>query len=399
MKLTQEQVAFIKKYINEDLIDKRVLIEYLEKHRIIKNDVFKRCSKLGKAKPFSNSAYCHSLNSEEGFFPVSRSKFIRRIPFYFFVDESMNVRRHSFLGPLLYSASGSSEALEGIYLELEWLFYDLEMPLEIIFGYPSSQLHTPEQKPKKGVFDTSIYSRALFGEGSQIGQVTLFKQWCDYLHICDQLSWADYTPERFISKYNYALEAVGREPIIYEPVCQLGGTYFVIGNHKISCRGHFPCDEDGAPILRWTSLKISNAKAITFDADRSRNGELTIVLNPDTTIHFLEPEEETDVVKSESDTKHIREWQQVYAGPLTMSFDSDALRTFRMACNMTQQEVANAIGASVRTYQKWENGETTPDGHYLLRLMNWLQIDSVQHLVKYSFREDHVFGHTEAMSK
>ena len=398
MKLTQEQVAFIERYINEDLIDKQILIEYLEKHRLIKNDVFKRCSKLGKAKPFSNSAYCHSLNSEEGFFPVSRSKFIRRIPFYFFADESTNVHRHSFLGPLLYSASGSSEALEGIYLELEWLFYDLEMPLEIIFGYPSSQLHMPEQKNQKGVFDTSIYSRALFGEGSKIGQVTLFKQWCDYLHICEQLSWTDYTPERFITKYNYALEAVGRESIIYEPVRRLGGTYFVIGDHEISCRGHFPCDEDGAPILRWTSLKISNAKAITFDADRSRNGELTIALNPDTTIHFLEPEEETDVVESESDAEHIREWQQVYAGPLTMSFDSDSLRTFRMACNMTQQEVANAIGASVRTYQKWEKGETTPDGHYLLRLMNWLQIDSVQHLVKYSFREDHVFGHTEAIS-
>ena len=398
MKLTQEQAAFIERYINEDLIDKQILIEYLEKHRLIKNDVFKRCSKLGKAKPFNDSAYCHSLNSEEGFFPVSRSKFIRRIPFYFFADESTNVHRHSFLGPLLYSASGSSEALEGIYLELEWLFYDLEMPLEIIFGYPSSQLHMPEQKNQKGVFDTSIYSRALFGEGSKIGQVTLFKQWCDYLHICEQLSWTDYTPERFITKYNYALEAVGRESIIYEPVRRLGGTYFVIGDHEISCRGHFPCDEDGAPILRWTSLKISNAKAITFDADRSRNGELTIALNPDTTIHFLEPEGETDVVESESDAEHIREWQQVYAGPLTMSFDSDSLRTFRMACNMTQQEVANAIGASVRTYQKWEKGETTPDGHYLLRLMNWLQIDSVQHLVKYSFRADHVFGHTEVMS-
>ena len=67
MKLTQEQVAFIERYINEDLIDKQILIEYLEKHRLIKNDVFKRCSKLGKAKPFSNSAYCHSLNSEEVF--------------------------------------------------------------------------------------------------------------------------------------------------------------------------------------------------------------------------------------------------------------------------------------------------------------------------------------------
>ena len=31
MKLTQEQVTFIGKYINEDLLDKQVLIDYLEK--------------------------------------------------------------------------------------------------------------------------------------------------------------------------------------------------------------------------------------------------------------------------------------------------------------------------------------------------------------------------------
>ena len=388
MKLTQEQVAFIERYINEDLIDKQILIEYLEKHRLIKNDVFKRCSKLGKAKPFSNSAYCHSLNSEEGYFPVSRSKFIRRIPFYFFAGESTNVHRHSFLGPLLYSASGSSEAMEGIYLELEWLFYDLEMPLDIIFGYPSSQLHMPEQKSKKGLFDTSFYSRTLFGEGSKIGQVTLFNYWCDYLHICEQLSWTDYTPERFITKYNYALEAVGREPIIYEPVRQLGGTYFVIGNHEISCRGHFPCDDDGNPILRWTNIKIRNAKAVTFDADRSRNGELTIELNPDTTIHLWASVEEVDDDGNDTGQVSNPEWHQIYAGPLTMNFDSTALRTFRLACGMTQQEVATAIGASVRTYQKWEKGETIPDGHNLLRLMNWLQIDSVQHLIKYNFLDE-----------
>ena len=387
MKLTQEQVKLIERYVDETLIDKQLLIEYLEKHRIIKNSIFKRCSKLGKAKYFSSSAYCPSLNSEEGFVQIPSSKFIRRIPFYFFTDNNGGVRWHSFLGKLLFSASSCSEALESIYLELEWLFYDLEMPIETIFGYPASQLHAPKPKSQEGVLDASIYShmsRPLFGEGDQIGQVTLFKQWCDYLHLCDQFGWTDYTPERFITKYNYALEAAGREPIVYEPVRQLGGTYFVMGNHEVSCRGHFPCDDNGSPILKWTTLKISNPKAVSFDADCSRNGTLTIGLNPDTTIHFWEPLEETDAGEDGLDEECACEWSQVYAGPLTMSFDSDALRTFRKDSGMTQLELATAIGASVRTYQKWEKGETVPDGHNLLRLMNWLQIDSVQHLIKYN---------------
>lgn len=384
MKLTEEQIQFIGTYVNEDLIDKQLLIEYLEKHRIIKHDVFKRCSKLGKARFFGDSAYCASLDSEDGFTPIPRSKFIRRIPFYFFIDKSREVRRHSFLGSLLFSASGSSEELECIYLELEWLFYDLDIPLETIFRYPASQIYTPE-KNRKGDIATSISSRLVFGENSQIGQATLFKQWCDYLRLCVELGWTDYTPERFITRYNYALEAIGREPIIYEPVCQFGGTYFVMGDREISCRGHFPCDDNGSLILKWTTLKICNPKTVTFDAECSRNGKLTIELHPNTTIHFLVPLEESNDGNDEMGAKCLREWCQVYAGPLTMSFDSDALRTFRMACNMTQREVADAIGTSVRTYQKWERGETVPDGHNLLRLMNWLQIDSVQHLIKYSF--------------
>lgn len=182
------------------------------------------------------------------------------------------------------------------------------------------------------------------------------------------------------------MEAVGREPIIFESLRQLGGTYFVIGNHEISCRGHFPCDDNGFPILKWTSLKICNPKAVTFDADHSRNGELLIALNPDTTIHFLESLEEVEQNGHKNNGECLREWHQIYAGPLTMNFDNDALRTFRKDSGMTQVELANAIGASVRTYQKWEKGETVPDGHNLLRLMNWLQIDSVQHLIKYDLR-------------
>ena len=50
---------------------------------------------------------------------------------------------------------------------------------------------------------------------------------------------------------------------------------------------------------------------------------------------------------------------------------------------MTQNDVAEAIGTSVRTYQKWEGGDTTPDGHNLLRLMNWLEITDVQSLIIY----------------
>ena len=143
----------------------------------------------------------------------------------------------------------------------------------------------------------------------------------------------------------------------------------------VICQGNFPCDKNGMPILRWTSLKIKNPADISFSAQKSRAGELRIQLGPLTTIHSLEP--------SGAEENISWEWVQVYAGPQTMLFDQEALKEFRVSNGMTQKAVADAIGASVRTYQKWEKGETTPDGHYLLRIMNWLNIDSVQQLTSY----------------
>ena len=64
-----------------------------------------------------------------------------------------------------------------------------------------------------------------------------------------------------------------------------------------------------------------------------------------------------------------------------MSFNSETLRYYRTRLDFTQQELADAIGVQIRTYQKWEKGDTIPDGYNLIRLMNYLDIDSVQEFV------------------
>ena len=51
-----------------------------------------------------------------------------------------------------------------------------------------------------------------------------------------------------------------------------------------------------------------------------------------------------------------------------MEFDHTVLKERREHLKYTQQEVADAVGANIRTYQKWEYGDTQPDGYYLLRL-------------------------------
>ena len=73
---------------------------------------------------------------------------------------------------------------------------------------------------------------------------------------------------------------------------------------------------------------------------------------------------------------------------MTMRFDHTILRERRKKLGFSQEDVALAIDTTVRTYQKWESGETTPNGHYLIRLINWLDIIDVQCVVQYTDYED-----------
>ena len=94
-------------------------------------------------------------------------------------------------------------------------------------------------------------------------------------------------------------------------------------------------------------------------------------------------DEQLAVIQRHTDGYRINRERLVSYLEKHMEFNNKALKDYRIDRGMTQSEVAEAIGASVRTYQKWERGDSIPDGHYLLRLMNWLQIEDVQSLIKY----------------
>lgn len=372
MKLTEEQINIIRHYTDGYRIDREKLVSYLEKHKTIKSEVFSYCSKVSK-RDFGSRGYCMYLDDEPMYTPVDRDTFIRRVPFYFCqVPVSKDSRSGlSFIIPVKDKKSSVTEDYDAFYADLEWMFYSLGIPVETIFLYSRDQV-TPPPEPKdespRGLFSIRM-SRSMFQEGGLDGR-QLFRYWRHYLHLCVENGLSDYMPARFITAYNEVLEKSGQAPIIYYPIKEYGSAYTKDEN-AIVCSGHFPCDKDGNPIFKWMSIRVKHPGPISYDVDKSKCGELRIGLAPKTIMHVLDGEDGE------------MEWEQIYAGPQTMEFDNEALREYRRMRNMTQSNVAEAIGTSVRTYQKWESGETTPDGHYLLRLMNWLDIDSVQRLVKY----------------
>ena len=384
MKLTDAQLLVIDEHIDDTLINKDKLIEYLEKHRTIKNDIFAKCAKRGKKFVLGDEDYCILLNSAEGFSPITREVFIRRIPILFHcpVIGSGNMHKSGLWHILPRDDKAvDPETLEALYRDLEFMYYDLHISLHDIFNYARDQVLRPRKNngTSKGLLALFELDRddEMFGAKGELTYRDIFDMWRHYLRLCSQLGRTEYMPERFLTAYNYALEEAGLNPVIYRPFVQYGVEYFFRSGTAYTCKGHFPCDKKGSPILRWTNIKIENAKSITFNGEKSCAGTLTIEISSTTTIHLLGDS------RLDTETELDDEWYQVYAGPLNMEFDYNALKEYRKARGFTQKEVADAIGANARTYQKWENNESTPDGHYLLRIMNWLQIEDVQSLIKY----------------
>lgn len=375
MKLRPEQVAIIDQYTDARLINREKLMLYLEKHKTVKNDVFKYCSTDSKHRFRIECGYCSYLDNEPMFIPVDREIFIKRVPFYFSMITT-GAGRMSGLSLILPVRSNRDKAdfdYEAFYDDLEWMFYDLHIPLDTIFDYARDQIvpSRSNRKTERNIDSAVAVIADSFIRDNDINSKKIFQQWRQYLHICIEHGWTDLTPLRFITAYNEALTMIGQDPIIYYPI-ETYSRYFKEAR-GLRCRGHFPCDKAGMPILKWTSIKVKNPAAIIYNAEKSQCGELEIKYGPKTLVYVLD---------DDADDEGELQWAQIYVGPLAMEFDHSALREYRREAKMTQNEIAAAIGTSVRTYQKWENGETTPDSNFLIRLMNWLAIDDVQQLSK-----------------
>lgn len=356
--LTKAQEKVIDTYVSDKYFDREKLKKYLRMHDTVGNEIFAYCDKgKGHNSDRQYHAFDSLLEDEDGFSPVSIDTFVRRAPFYFYVADDKYEDMRIFTGLHIFIAHSYApvskqqepETLERMYLALEFLFYEKGISLDDIFSY---------------LFVQYEYANAPLS------------QWVDYINLCDQLGWKDYMPESFISKYNAALEMVGRDPIIYEvdddPYFD---TKMFRNGKQIEFEGTFPMDSSGIPVLRWTNIKVKNAESITTNQEKShRHSKLIVTIRPTTIIYG----------KNFYDTWEDDEWYQIYAGPLTMQFDYLSIKERRKKLGFTQQEVADAIGTTVRTYQKWEGGETTPDGHYLLRLMNWLDLPNPQHVTAYT---------------
>lgn len=344
--LTSKDMEKIREAVNPQYFDVDKLVEYLNTHEVVGNDVFKGVVIDQESMP---GRLMGDLKDKFGFSPIPVETFIRRIPFYFYYPDDDEKRiTHAWLGAIVRRVEWKTEKtdeeiaadLEKMYQALEEILYHFHISVEDIFAY----MDIREKKLK----------------------TEQFMEWYDYLKLCEQLHWYDFMPEAFMYKYNMALEAAGRKPVIYDLDEMMPGEYFWRNGNTIDIQGTFPVDPAGKPVLRWIGIILKNAGDITCKTKENHTAwEITIGLTPRTELYAR------NIYNDEDEGE---KWYRLYAGPLTMEFDFTVLKESRQRLGYTQKEVAEAVGATLRTYQKWEIGETTPDSKFLLRLLNWLDI-------------------------
>lgn len=346
--ITAEQEQFIRKYVSKDYFDVNRVIDYLKLHEAVGGEIF-ALAVLPESK-MAHPNRLEMLRDGYGFNAVDKETFIKRIPFYFYVaddtvDHCGSLR--SIISGYYKFSNYDRENFEDVYQRLEKLFYHHKVSLVNIMEY-------------------------VIGQTQYATRYDIFCLWCDYLDLCEKLHIDDKTPPSLIYSYNKLLVYAGEKPIVYLSGLVGFNEDFLREGNEIVVGGTFPCDENGKPVMDWIGVKIENADYIKCKGDFDK--ELRIGLAPDTKIYML------DIYNDKADKSHT--WWPIYFGPAVTEFDSWAFKFYRERGGFTQKQVADAVETSVRTYQKWESGDSTPDGYFLIRLMNFLDINSVQEFIK-----------------
>lgn len=354
--LTRKDIDMIQKSVNQKYFDTDKLIEYLNTHEIVGNDVFEAVTIDPDSMP---ARLAGDLKDKYGYTPIPVETFLRRVPFYFYYpDDEEKAVTSAWLGAIVRRVEiqiGKSDEeieadLEKMYQALEDILYHFHIAVEDMFAY--------------------------MGFGGHRLKTDQFMDWYDYLKLCEQLHWYDFMPEDFLYKYNLALEAAGKEPVIYDLVDIALGEYVWRNGNTIEIEGTFPIDSNGKPVMRWIGIILKNPGKIICAVEKNHvASKMKIELTPRTELYAR------NLYNNEEEGER---WYRLYAGPQTMEFDHSVLKRHRQRLNMTQKEVAEAVGATLRTYQKWEIGETTPDSKFLLRLLNWLDIRDVVDATKWN---------------
>ena len=278
-----------------------------------------------------------ALTSVLGDEDIDIDTFIKRVPFYFYIYSNKEREISSSFYSLMSSYLDYSSDESSFYSMLDELHYENHLSLDTIFGYVLNQ----------------------FGNLDDFSNYVKWYEFAIYMNKCSN---PQCEPKNFLHAYNHFLIEQGKE-LIRSTIDSWKRT-----DREIVVSGNFPFNSSTKELdMSWILLWVNNAERIYLESVPSNDlrANIHIVLKPDTFIY-----------------QYIGgEWDQLYVGPEKMLFDLEAIKQRRKEFKYNQEEVANIIGVSVRSYKYFEQGKYVPNGLQLIRLMNLLNFNDVEALI------------------
>lgn len=363
--LTQEQELIIRRNVDSRYFDVDKIIEYLKTHETVGFDIFIKCCKKKVSYSFLKC-----------FKPISRVSFINRLEIYFYdIKDNENASdmtryfaeyvSHAYFNdeePEYFDEPIFKEEydLEPAYALLDKVITKYEIPLTKVFGY------------LKNYFGDSIDFRK-------------FNQWVNYLELLEEPNEENVFPKNFYYAINTELVRKGQNPRLVLASTESGKPTFdkESKSQYFSITGYFPKDNDGKLIMDWIGVWYENIEEITIEDDptlvededffffHNFSGEgiikVRFKVNQDTRIFLLRR------IK-ESDGLYHNVWKQVFAGSKVTKFTFGPVMQAREQLKLSQKEVADLADINLRSYQRMEAGESTPDALALINLMTSLEM-------------------------
>ena len=375
--LTPEQENIVRKYVDHNTFDVEAMLDYLRSHETVEFEIFPLCNKGEKV----NYTYLRS------FHPISRNTVIRRLVIYFYDlnrksdDVYMSDLFEDYAdflypmperdGPYIVRRNESRFTqdmdFEKLYVLLEKIIYEYKIPLDRVFHYLIT----------------------CFGEPIRF---KFFYHWTNFIDLLDK---ADET-NVFPNNLYYALNT--------ELVKHDKGARFTLPNYiestpsynseakelTLNVSGYFPVNDKGEVVMEWVGLWLENCGEIRiakieldpndietfFLAGPSGSNLINLVVpvNPDSRVFALRR-------KKDSTGKYVNKWIQVYCGSRVSKFTFKPLVTKREELKLSQKEVAELADINLRSYQRIEKGESTPDALNLIELMSILDINDTKSFI------------------
>lgn len=268
--------------------------------------------------------------------------------------------------------------------------YDLEPAYQLLDSVISTY-----KIPLKKMFD---YIEGFFGSDPSFKR---FLQWSNYIELLEEPNEQNVFPDNFYYSFNKEMEARGQTPrLVLASYDRYQGLSFdkEAKSQYVDITGYFPVDPDGNVVLEWIGAWLENTdgyelldEQVIYDeedfffmSNMAGDGlcKLRIKVNPNSRIFLLSRQKGEDGIFHNC-------WNQIFAGSCVSKFSFKPIVEAREKLKLSQKEVADLADINLRSYQRMEAGESTPDGLALISLMTLLKIRGPEVFRKYpSFVDD-----------